>query len=180
MVVVSMSSMPSNVIGRETCLWIKSLYKPSKDFGTKRHWNIWRREESKETREPMKVGEGGVHHNRYDGHCMQQWVKIPKVTWTSFILGRNLTCWTSFNMAFLIKDHVKGGVPNGIPKTPILCDGVSKLGGKPKMDHATYLWGWIERPIAQSLVWKWSYVNDTIEGLWCECYLQLMEINKRD
>jgi hypothetical protein len=48
-------------------------------------------------------------------------------------------------MAFFMKDHVKGGVPNGTPKTPILFDGVlnwdgvSKLGGKPKMDHATYL-----------------------------------------
>ncbi len=89
-------------------------------------------------------------------------------------------------MAFFMKDHVKGGVPNGTPKTPILFDGVlnwdgvSKLGGKPKMDHATYLWGWIERPIAQNSVSKWSYVNDTIEGLWCECHLQLMEINKRE
>jgi len=38
-------------------------------------------------------------------------------------------------MAFFMKDHVKGGVPNGTPKTPNPFDGVSKLGGKPKMDH---------------------------------------------
>jgi len=24
------------------------------------------------------MGEGCVHRNRYDGHCMKQWVKIPK------------------------------------------------------------------------------------------------------
>jgi len=34
----------------------------------------------KGNKESMKVGEGGVHRNRYDGHCMKQWVKIPKVT----------------------------------------------------------------------------------------------------
>jgi hypothetical protein len=91
MVVVNMSSMPSNVIGKETYLWTRNLYRLSKDFGPKRCPNTWRREESKETRESMKVGEGGVHCNRYDGHCMKQWVKIPKVTWTSSIIGRNLT-----------------------------------------------------------------------------------------
>jgi hypothetical protein len=43
-------------------------------------------------------------------------------------------------------------------------DGVLKLGGKPKGDHATHIWGWIKRPIAQSLVYKCTYVDDTIEG----------------
>ncbi len=38
-----------------------------------------------------------------------------------------------------------------------------KLDIKPKGDHVTHLWGWIKKPIAWSLVWKCSYVNDTIE-----------------
>jgi hypothetical protein len=41
-------------------------------------------------------------------------------------------------------------------------------------------WGWIERPISQNLVLKCSYVDDTIEGgLWSECNMQWMEINKK-
>ncbi len=39
-----------------------------------------------------------------------------------------------------------------------------KSNDKPKGDHATHLWGWIERLIAQNLVWKCSYTHDTIEG----------------
>ncbi len=31
-------------------------------------------------------------------------------------------------------------------------------------DHATHLWDWIERPIAQNLVLKCSYVADIIKG----------------
>jgi hypothetical protein len=42
-------------------------------------------------------------------------------------------------------------------------DGVMKSGGKPKGDHATHLWSWIKIPMAQNLVWKWSYVDDIIE-----------------
>ncbi len=38
-----------------------------------------------------------------------------------------------------------------------------KLGDKPKRDHATHFWGWIERPNAQNLVWKCSNVDDIIE-----------------
>jgi hypothetical protein len=43
-------------------------------------------------------------------------------------------------------------------------DRVLKLGNKPECDHVTHLWGWIERPMAQSSIWKCSYANDTIEG----------------
>jgi hypothetical protein len=48
-------------------------------------------------------------------------------------------------MTFFMKYHVKGELPNGTPKTLIPFDGVlnwdgvSKLGGKLKRDHATYL-----------------------------------------
>jgi hypothetical protein len=41
---------------------------------------------------------------------------------------------------------------------------VTKSSGKPHGDHATHLWGWIERPMAQSSIWKWSYVSDIIKG----------------
>ncbi len=39
-----------------------------------------------------------------------------------------------------------------------------KVGSKPKGDHATHFWTWIERLITWSLVWKCLYVDDTIEG----------------
>jgi hypothetical protein len=42
-------------------------------------------------------------------------------------------------------------------------DGVLKLITKPKGDHATHLWSWIQRPITQNLIWKCSYVDDTME-----------------
>jgi hypothetical protein len=67
MVVVNMSLMPPKVIGRKTCLWAKSPYGLSKDHGPKRHPKIWRKEESKEAKDFMKVEEGGVHHKKYDG-----------------------------------------------------------------------------------------------------------------
>jgi hypothetical protein len=90
--------MPSRVIGREVCLRIRGLSKLSKDLGPKRCLNTWKNEEPKETRESMKVEEGGVHHNIYDGRCKKQWVKILKIIWTSLILRRRLTCWTSFSL----------------------------------------------------------------------------------
>jgi hypothetical protein len=43
-------------------------------------------------------------------------------------------------------------------------DGVLKLGDKQEGDHATHLWGWIERTITQSSIWKCSYADDIIEG----------------
>lgn len=82
MVVVGMSLVPLRVIGREICLRVRGLSKLSKDLGPKKHLNTWKKE-SKETRESMKMEEGGVHHNRYDDHCKKQWVKIPKTIWTS-------------------------------------------------------------------------------------------------
>jgi hypothetical protein len=41
---------------------------------------------------------------------------------------------------------------------------VLKSSGRPEGDHATHLWGWIEKPIAQISIWKCPYVDDTIEG----------------
>jgi hypothetical protein len=46
-------------------------------------------------------------------------------------------------------------------------DGMSKLGDKPKEDHVTNFWSWIERPITQNLLWKCSYAEDTMEGGQC-------------
>ncbi len=85
----------------------------------------------------MKMEDGGVHHNKYDGHCMKQWVKIPKTTWTSPIIRRRSTYQTSTNKTSLMKDDVKDEVPNGtlntlIPFDGVLNkDGVSKLSDKP-------------------------------------------------
>jgi hypothetical protein len=38
------------------------------------------KEKSKEAKESMKVKEGGLHRNKYDGRYMKQRVKISKVT----------------------------------------------------------------------------------------------------
>jgi hypothetical protein len=43
-------------------------------------------------------------------------------------------------------------------------DGELKSGGRLEGDHVMHLWGWIERFIAWSLIWKCSYVDDTIKG----------------
>jgi len=65
---------------------------------------------------------------------------------------------------------VSDEVPNGTLNILIISngmvnwDGMLKLGGRLKGDHATHFWGWIERPITYSSIWKCSYVNDTIEG----------------
>jgi len=40
---------------------------------------------------------------------------------------------------------------------------VLKSSCKSNGDHATHFWSWIKRPITHSLVWKCSYVDDTIE-----------------
>ncbi len=58
---------------------------------------------------------------------------------------------------------------NGTPKTLIPSDGVVNWDGvlkssnRPNSDHVTHLWGWIEKPIAQSSIWKCPYANDKIE-----------------
>jgi len=162
MVDVNMSSMPSKIIGKEARLGPRALSRLSKDYGLKRHPNNWRKEESKEIRDSVKVEDGSVYRKKYNGHCMKQ-VKIPKATWTSPILRRRSTCRTSSSKASLMKDDVKVKVPNGTSNTLILCDGVLKSSGKPKGDHVTHFWGWIERPITQNSVWKCSYEDDTIE-----------------
>jgi hypothetical protein len=57
-----------------------------------------------------------------------------------------------------MKDDVNDEVPNGTPNflipfdRVVNWDGVFKLGGRLKGDHATHLWGWIKRFIAWSLV----------------------------
>ncbi len=86
----------------------------------------------------MKVKEGGVHHNKYNGHCMKQWAKISKATWTSPILGKRSTCQIFFSRASLTKDEVNDEVSNGTSKTLIPFNGmlnldeVSKSSCKPK------------------------------------------------
>jgi hypothetical protein len=59
-------------------------------------------------------------------------------------------------------------------------DGVLKQGDKPKGDHATHLWVWIEIPITRSLFWKCSYTNDTIEEEPMMWVLFIMDGNKQE
>ncbi len=66
---VNISLMPPRVIGREACLWAKGFSRPSRDPRPKRCPNTWKKEELKETKEFMKVGEVGVQRNRYNGCC---------------------------------------------------------------------------------------------------------------
>jgi hypothetical protein len=121
-----MSLMPSQAIRREVCLWVISPFglTLSKDPGPKKHPNTWRKEESKDARKFMKVEKRGVHHNRYNGCCMNQRIKIPKVTWTSRIVRKRSTCQTSFNKVSLMKDDVNDEALSGTPKTLIPSSGV--------------------------------------------------------
>jgi hypothetical protein len=58
MVDVSMNLMPPRIIGKKTCLWVKSPSRLLKDHGLKKRPNTWKKEESKEIKEFMKVGKG--------------------------------------------------------------------------------------------------------------------------
>jgi len=78
MVVISMSLMPSKVIGRNVCLRAKNPSGLSKDLGPKRCPNTWKKEESKKVKGFMKVEKGDVHHKRYESRYMKQWIRIPK------------------------------------------------------------------------------------------------------
>ncbi len=69
MVDVNMKLMPPKIIGREGYLWAKGLLRLLKDHGPKRCPNTWGNKESKEIKEFMNMGNGGVQCNRYDGCC---------------------------------------------------------------------------------------------------------------
>ncbi len=79
----------------------------------------------------MKVEKGGVQCNKYDGYCAKQWIII----------------WTFFSMVFFMKDDMNDKMFHGTSKTLIPFngvlnwDGVLKLGGRLKGDHATHFWG---------------------------------------
>jgi hypothetical protein len=75
-----MNLMSPNVIRKEACSWAKGPSRLSKDPKPKRHPNTWIKDESKEVRDFMEMEEKGIHRKRYDGHCIKQWVKIPKPT----------------------------------------------------------------------------------------------------
>ncbi len=61
-----------------------------------------------------------------------------------------------FQHIFNELNDVNDVVPNGTPKILIPSNGVLKLSGRPKVDHATHFW---------SSVWKCSYANDTFEKM---------------
>jgi hypothetical protein len=65
----------------------------------------------------MKVEEGGVHHKKYEGHCMKQWVKISKATLISPVIKKRSPCRTFCNKTSLMKDDVIDEMPNGTLKT---------------------------------------------------------------
>jgi hypothetical protein len=79
MVVVDMSPMALKVIGKEACLWARGHFRLSKD-PKKAPKHLKEGNSKKKKKNFMKVEEGGVHCNIYDGYCMKQWVRIPKVT----------------------------------------------------------------------------------------------------
>jgi hypothetical protein len=70
MVDVSMTMMPPKVIRRKACLQSWSPLKVSKDPEPKRHPNIWKKNFLKKTMEHIKMEEGSVQCNKYDGCCM--------------------------------------------------------------------------------------------------------------
>ncbi len=127
--VINMKPMPLKVIGKHACLWTKGLYGLSKDPKPKKHANTRRREELKKTRDFMKVEKKGVHCNKCNGHCMKQWIIIPKAAWTSLILRKRQTCWTSSSKASLMSDDLNDEVPNWTPWTLIPLDGMLNCDG---------------------------------------------------
>jgi hypothetical protein len=80
MVNVDMNPTSSKIIGKEVCLRSKGLFGLSRDLGPERCPKTLWKEESKEIINFMKVENGGVHHERYNGHCKKQQVIIPKTT----------------------------------------------------------------------------------------------------
>jgi hypothetical protein len=80
MAVISMKPMLPKIIQRKACSRAKGPSRLSKDPRPKRWPNTWRKEESKEIKNFMKVENGGVHCNEYNGCCTKQWIKIPKAT----------------------------------------------------------------------------------------------------
>jgi hypothetical protein len=83
MAIINLNPMPSKAIGKNVYLQTKGPYRPSKDFKPKRHPNISRKGESKETKDfILKVEEGGMHPNIYDGYYTKQCFKVPKATLT--------------------------------------------------------------------------------------------------
>jgi hypothetical protein len=72
MVIINMNSMSQKIIGRKTCLLTRGFFKLSRDFESKKHSNTWRKEESKQIKDFIKLKKGSVHRKRYDGHCTKQ------------------------------------------------------------------------------------------------------------
>jgi hypothetical protein len=62
------------------CLRTKNPFKLLKKFELKRHPNIWKNEESKETKDFMEMEKGGVYCNKYDSHCIKTLTsKLPSM-----------------------------------------------------------------------------------------------------
>jgi hypothetical protein len=72
MVDVDINPMPLKVIEKEVYLQAKGLSWLLKDPRPKNCPNTLWKEESKETRDFMKVEDGGVHHKKYDERCTKQ------------------------------------------------------------------------------------------------------------
>ncbi len=52
-----------------------------------------------------------------------------------------------------------------------------KLGGRLEGDHVTHFWCWIKWAVARNLIWKCSYVDNTIEGGLMMCMSFAMDGN---
>jgi len=116
---VDMNPTPPKVIGKAVCLQAKGLFGLSKDLGPKKCQNSWKAKKSKEIKDFMKVENGSVHHKKFNGQCIKQQIRLPKVNWTSPILRRRVTCWRSCSRASLMRNDVKVEMPNGTPNTLI-------------------------------------------------------------
>jgi hypothetical protein len=127
----------------------------------------------------VKVENEGMHHKKYNGHCMKQQIRVQKTTWTSPILRKRFTCRTSFKKASLMKDDVKIKMPNKtlkiiMPSNKVVnLDRVLNSSGWPcytflRLDKKTY---WFKNVFIRMMQLK--------KDLWCECHLQWMEINKK-
>jgi hypothetical protein len=69
MVTIDMSLMPLKIIGKKTRLQTKGPFGLLKDLGPKRCQKFWRKEESKEIMDFVKVEDGSMHCKKYDGRC---------------------------------------------------------------------------------------------------------------
>ncbi len=92
----------------------------------------------------MKVGEGGVQCNRYNGRCINNELEFQRLFEHCLVQGEREHAKHFFIKLSFMKDDLNDEMPNGTPKILIPYDGVlnqdgvSKSGDKPKEDYVTH------------------------------------------